>query len=368
MSMMRRPIGLLVSALLIASLSFTSGASSGRAAETAAASNNVELGAQLLNAKIVDSSYKLTCTVSDEQILITTQKKARATDAELKIQSVLLSKIAFDTIKSGPQRVKIMFFDFDANGYSEVSVKRAEVMLFGEGKLSQKDLLSSLEVKSTKALEDTSGANGVVAGPLQPERQMAMERIERLQKRGTNVTAFQKLFDQIEQAAKDDQKEEVSKQLADLNRRLKDQEEVLKALAERKRVGVAGTAGSAGSASHSGSHAGENNGANQLPGGTAALSEQAGNQLGNLWQTWADGNTGSYPPDMKETAARVRKNVVFLGVHGRNTQTGIMRLSQVRDLVERGQIDPARALLNSTAAQIEEIVRSVEQQQNFPRQ
>jgi hypothetical protein len=304
--------------------------------ETAPTKSDAELEALMRKAKVIDPSYKLTIAVSDEQILITTQKKPKASESELKIQSVLLSKIAFDTISSGPQRVKLMFLDFDGDGYSEVMVKRAEVLLFGEGKLSQKDLLSSLEVKSSAALEETTGSAAVAAGPLQPERVMASERIERLKKRGTNVSGFQRLFDQLEGAAKQDQKDEVTKQLADLNRRLKDQEDVLKDLAEQKR-----------SATHKADNSSTSN----------AM------QAYEAWEKLAAPYTSKYPPDMRETSSRIKKELALLSSRGIDCTKGFSRLSEVWGLFSHGFVNEARIRLNNTATQTDAAFRQMNTQE-----
>ena len=131
--------------------------------------------------KVVDPSYKLTITISSEEILVTTQRKPKSTDADTKIQAVLIGKTAFDATPNGPQRTKVMFFDYEAGNYVEVSVKRAEVKLFGSGQLSQADLLSSLELRSSKPVAAET-VNNLAPGPMQPERLMTYERINRLKK------------------------------------------------------------------------------------------------------------------------------------------------------------------------------------------
>jgi hypothetical protein len=363
MPAMRRRNSLFASVLLVSLLSVAFIACA-CASETAPAKGNAALVTLMRRAKVIDPSYNLAVTVSNEQIEITTQKKSKATESELKIQSVLLSKIAFDTIASGPQRIKIMFFDFDASGCSEVEVKRAEVLLFGEGKLSQKDLLASLEIKSTQALDETTGSSAVGAGPLQPDRLLAMARMERLKTRGTNVTAFQKLFDQVEEAAKADQKDQVSSLLTDLNRRLKDQEDVIKALAQRPQTPSLVTKSALGTPPNSSMlHSGEQT---SKTAATGDIATDVGMQFFDQWSQLAEPFTLKYPPDMKETSARVRKQLSLLNAHGINCNKGFDRMREVFELFSHGRVDDARRRLNDTAEQTEAAFRRMNQQQSLP--
>jgi hypothetical protein len=199
------------------------------AAETSPTIGNAEVLASLRNAKILDPTYKLTATVSGDEIQITTQRKPKSSDTECKIQAVLIGKTAFDTVKSGPQRTKVTFFDLEKSAYGEVTVNRAEVKLFGQGQLSEKDLLSSLELRPSQPPSSVAGARAdskVVPGPLQANRELVLERMARLKEHGVNVTPFMKLFTQVEQAANTGVAELVQQRLDELNDRLTEQERV----------------------------------------------------------------------------------------------------------------------------------------------
>ena len=190
-----------------------------------------EITELLRNAKIVDPSYKLTATISGDEIVVTTQRKPKSNDNECKIEAVLIGKTAFDAVKTGPQRTKVLFFDYDKNAISEVTVKRAEVRLFGEGELSEKELLASLELRSSESTETSAGPS-VVPGPLQPNRVMALERIGRLKEHGTNVSAFMNLFAQVEEAANTGMPDLVRQRLDELNDKLKEQERTASGMEE----------------------------------------------------------------------------------------------------------------------------------------
>lgn len=325
---------LTVSLLAILSATTALGAQSADQADEA---KSTQLSTSLRRAKIVDASYKLTASVSSDEILITTQKKPKANETELKIEAVLLSKVAFDTVTSGPQRVKLMFLDIDNGVYNQVLVKRAEVMLFGEGKLSQKDLLASLEVTSSEAVvEEGAQETAALPGPMQAERMMTLARINRIKARGTNVTQFMKLFDQLEDAARKDEKNEVSKQVMSLNARLKDQEDLLKSLAQRKQTSLQSTA----TPTHTESS----------PGGSSLLSGGGlPNVFASLFNSIAEQRIANYPKDMKETSTRLLIELKYMADHEGHSTTGYKTLEYVGHLMDEGRQTEARSVLNQLA-------------------
>ncbi|MDR3615024.1 MAG: hypothetical protein P4L53_15800 [Candidatus Obscuribacterales bacterium] len=181
------------------------------------------------HAKIINPAYKLTASVSGEEALVTTQRKPKATDAECKIQSVLIAKTAFEALPESVQRVTVIFLDYDADASSSVIVKRAEVKLFGSGGLTEKDLLSSLVIATTGATSATSsGSTSVQAGPAQADRLLLLGRIENLKKQGTNVNAYMAYFNQIEEAAKAGDEKSLTTKIAYLREHLTDQEKMVK--------------------------------------------------------------------------------------------------------------------------------------------
>jgi hypothetical protein len=204
------------------------GVSAACAADSAKTATSAELVAAIRNAKILDPSFKLSATVSGDEVLVNSQRKPKSSDNECKIQAVLIGKTVFDLVPNDCQRAKVMFFNYDADSYSEVSVRRAEVRLFGAGQLSEKDLLASLELKTTNSEENGAGNLEVAPGPMQPARMIALGRIQRLKLQGTNVTPFESIFGQIEDAAKKNDLAGVRNQLPDLNAKLKEQEQLVR--------------------------------------------------------------------------------------------------------------------------------------------
>jgi hypothetical protein len=181
------------------------------------------------HSNVINPAYKVTASVSGEEALITTQRKPKATDAECKIQSVLIAKTAFEAIPESVQRVQVIFLDYDADASSSVIVRRAEIKLFGSGGLSAKDLLSSLEItKSGASSASSSATSSVLVGPAQADRLLLLGRIENLKKHGTNVSAYMTYFNQIEEAAKSGDEKSVATKITYLREHLADQEAMVK--------------------------------------------------------------------------------------------------------------------------------------------
>jgi hypothetical protein len=181
----------------------------------------------LRKTKLIDPSYKLGATASGDQLVITTERKPKSTDNECKIEAVLIGKAMFETVPNDFQRTKVLLFDYGNNKCSEVTVKRAEVKLFGSGGLTEKELLSSLELITTDASEQ-SESGAVAAGPMQTGRISLLARIQRLKSRGTDTAPFEKMFAALEESAKANDSAAVHSQYEELKRVLNEEFDMVK--------------------------------------------------------------------------------------------------------------------------------------------
>jgi hypothetical protein len=208
---------------------------------------NTALVDLIRHSNIVNPSYKLTAAVAAGEALITTQCKPKATEADRKIEAVLIAKTAFESLPDNVQRVKLLLLDYDANDCSSITVKRAEVKLFGSGGLTQKELLDSLEIaKTDNAI--ASAASSVVDGPEEGARMLVLGRIEKLKSQGANVSGYMTFFKQIEDAAKASDAEVVKTKCAYLGEKLTDQEGSIKQIRTRTATPTARVLASAPSA------------------------------------------------------------------------------------------------------------------------
>ena len=193
---------------------------------------NAALVDLIRHSNIVTPSYKLTAAVAGGEALITTQCKPKSTESDRKIEAVLIAKTAFESLPDNVQRVKLLLLDYDANDCSSITVKRAEVKLFGSGGLTQKELLDSLEITKTSNNVASAGSS-VVDGPEQGARMLVLGRIEKLKSQGANVSGYMAYFKQIEDAAKAGDAQNVKTKCDYLGEKLTDQEGSIKQIRTR---------------------------------------------------------------------------------------------------------------------------------------
>jgi hypothetical protein len=277
---------------------------------------------QIRRANVVDPSFKLQVAVEGEEAVITTQRKPKASDPDCKIEAVLLAKTVFDSVSDKIQRVKVLLLDYDANDCSSVIVKKAEVKLFGTGGLTQKELLSSLEITKATISGSESKSLSVADGPQQPERLLLLGRIERLKTKGTNVVAFMNYFNQLEASAKKGDASELSTQVRYLSEKLSEQEEMVKQAKMRVNSSAGGVGGGGGTRTTS----------------TAELaSKYAKGELSQSQLTMID---------LAQQQMRVTQKLTELSSRGQDMSDGLRQIGQARSFAELGQFAEAKKILD----------------------
>jgi hypothetical protein len=187
----------------------------------------------LRKSNLLDPAYKFGINVEGDQIMVATERKPKSSDNECKIEAVLIGKAIFETAPDNFQRTKVLLFDYANHKCSKVSVKRAEVKLYGAGGLSEKELLSSLELTTTDSADQN--APTVVPGPMQGARIALLARIDRLKARGTNTAPFDKMFQALEDSAKAHDQEAVRSQYDELKRVLDEEYEMVRSAKHGRR-------------------------------------------------------------------------------------------------------------------------------------
>ena len=175
-----------------------------------------ELVTILRATKVVPSDSKLTASISGDEIVVSTSKKDGASDEACKIEAVLIAKTVFDSVKNDAQRAKVILFDFKSNNYSEIAVKRAEVKMFGSGQLTEKELLSSLEIKNGDGDSNDDDSLKLAPGPNQQGRVLLNVRLKKLEKQGSNISDLWPIFEKMEEAARSGDKAKTQELLQSL--------------------------------------------------------------------------------------------------------------------------------------------------------
>ncbi len=186
------------------------------------------------NAKIVTAESPLRASLINQEAIITTKRNAKATDKDCKIDAIMIGKVLVDTYSKEILRVKVLFSDYENGKYTSVSLSKGDLAAFADGKLSQDDLLSSLQLTTYK--EDVSPfsekggesatTTGISPGPLLDKRLLLLSRIESLKQKGTNVKAYMDYFNTIEDAVKNSDEEKVKSLTTSLSDKLNDQEKM----------------------------------------------------------------------------------------------------------------------------------------------
>lgn len=186
------------------------------------------------NAKIVTAESPLRASLINQEAIITTKRNAKATDKDCKIDAIMIGKVLVDTYSKEILRVKVLFSDYENGKYTSVSLSKGDLTAFADGKLTQEDLLSSLQLTTYK--EDVSPfsekggesatTTGISPGPLLDKRLLLLSRIEGLKQKGTNVKAYMDYFNTIEDAVKNSDEEKVKSLTVSLSEKLNDQEKM----------------------------------------------------------------------------------------------------------------------------------------------
>jgi hypothetical protein len=155
-------------------------------------------------------------------VTVLADENAKATEQDLKIDAIFLSKALVDGAPGQIETVKVLFTQPGKDGRF-ISISARELNDYGSGKITAPQLLSFLrfiDVEAEKAPEVQSGS--------QMERRLLVwRRIEKLKKEGTGVKPFENLFSDMEASAKTGDSEKVETKIAFLESKLSEQEEQL---------------------------------------------------------------------------------------------------------------------------------------------
>lgn len=221
--------------LAILSLAMTLGIASGSRTSGAQLSlSAVEMQALLRNARIIDAGYPLRISVHEQEALVSTKRNPKANETDCKVDAVLMAKTLMDAYPTQVLRVKVLFNNYEENKANQVVVTKGDIKSFGAGAIDQKTLLNSLDYSTISAHTQDSGGDSLTPYAVSPgvfsnERQLLLGHIKLLEKRGTNVKAFQTIFEQIETNVRGHKDQTLIKQgISDLAGKLKEQDKFIR--------------------------------------------------------------------------------------------------------------------------------------------
>lgn len=161
-------------------------------------------------------------------VTVVADKNASASDKELKIDAIFLGKTLLEGAVGQVTDIKVIFAQQDREGrYIQISAQ--QIKDFGSGKIEPDRFLASINLIPV-AGEQTPD---VVPGQQFERRLLLWKRIDHLRKMGTGVRPFQSAFKEIETQAASTKTEDLSDKIANLERTLSQQENILQ---EARRV------------------------------------------------------------------------------------------------------------------------------------
>jgi hypothetical protein len=192
---------------------------------------SAEVVSLLRSANIVKVDYPIRAVMNGQTATILTRRANKSTESDVKIDAMLIAKTLFDSYASQLVDVDVLFAtEQEPDAYSKIKVTQQQVKDFGSGKVTEAQILASLQVahEDDRTLVPESQAE-LTPGPYLEQRMALQDQIQELKQGGTDTKPFQKLFDQIEQSVKDGKSEQAHEQLTSLAGKLKEQVELRKA-------------------------------------------------------------------------------------------------------------------------------------------
>ena len=147
---------------------------------------------------------------------------------DCRIDAILLTHKIL-TSGSAPKQVRVVFYDLlEADKYWQVDVNPASVWAYARGAIGKNEVIRSarLSIHQANTLAKTYArvpykqiidGLGVVDGPLQDQRAVALIRIDNLQGKGQDVTDLRRQYLHLEDLVRRGEQEPLKQSLADLS-------------------------------------------------------------------------------------------------------------------------------------------------------
>lgn len=188
------------------------------------------------NARIVNPDYPLHAIVTGNQAKILTRRHPKATDDDLKIDSVLITKACTDAFVGQLSQVKVIFRDEDSSNGKSVLVTAQDIQNYASGEMEPQKFLSTLKISTIDGELDSEpsktvlGDSGMQAspGPYEEQRLILLDRINSLRRRGTGVAPYETLFLSLDELAKKGDPGPVRVAVLRLADKLTEQEKMIK--------------------------------------------------------------------------------------------------------------------------------------------
>lgn len=165
------------------------------------------------------SALSTTVIGTGPSVTVLTEENAQASDENLKIDAIFLSKALILGAHGQVETVKVLFSQSSKEGRYIIIPKR-DIDDYGSGKITADKLLASLHFNAVEQEEAPAVAPGIDF----ERRLLVWRRIEKLKQQGTGVSPFEKISQEIEGLAKAGETQKVAERLTFIESKLSEQE------------------------------------------------------------------------------------------------------------------------------------------------
>lgn len=204
-------------------------------------------------AKILTPDSRVQASVGPREVWVSAYRNPKANEKDCKIDAILMAKVLMDADPKNITMIKVRFYDpTNRTSFREVRVGAGVVKAFGEGRVSQDELLASVALDRgeeeiskyrNQSYREITGSSEVVDGVYRSERLGLYSRIQALKERGVGVQPFMGEFFRIEDQVRRGDDGGARAAMHYLDSKLSEQEERYKqAQAHRQHPGMGGQA------------------------------------------------------------------------------------------------------------------------------
>ncbi len=317
-------------------------------------------------AQVIKKDYPVHAVIEGREATILTRRHPKATDDDLRIDSVLLTKSVLDRFDS-IGTVQVIFRDEDSSSGKSVEVTAGDIKTYANGSIDPKKFLATIAV-TTVGGDDEAANNKLSAeerkfsvspGPYEDQRLLLMDRINSLRRKGTGVAPFEAMFAQLEAQAKSGHAASVKESVQKLGEKLAQQEDLVR---QASRTG-SGRGIKVVSSSKTSSHA-SGQSSSQASQSSSQASGQSSNRSSDRVAA-ANSSTACDPID-EQNQVCIAKIRSFLQQHRGEPSFGVYYLRKVGDIAamkDRGA-EPAR-IKSMLASLVEEMQRQKDERSNY---
>ncbi len=186
-------------------------------------------------AQVIKKDFPVHAVISGREATILTRRHPKATDDDLRIDAVLITKSVLDSFNT-IGTVQVLFRDEDSSSGKSVEVTAGDIKTYANGTIDPKKFLATIAVTKVGGDDEANKSKlsaeekkfSVSSGLYEEQRLLLMDRINTLRRKGTGVAPFEAMFAQIETQVKNGQAAVLKDSIEKLGEKLAAQEDLVR--------------------------------------------------------------------------------------------------------------------------------------------